>query len=164
MDYPFVLIVTSTYNDAPPQNAVAFDRWLSQLLTEKAASDETLMKDPTPTGSNESSSLIKNSPRGKTNPIRGVKFAVLGIGNSQWITYQTAALRFDEKLGELGGQRLLNMGKLDVDATSFEENLSAWKKQLLQSILNEFITFEEVSFVFDEVASGSRNSIASKKK
>jgi sulfite reductase alpha subunit-like flavoprotein len=169
VEHPLILIVSSTYEDAPPQNALAFSAWLDKLILESSDAnyeinpDEEIAgppRDPPPSPEEYRMSLLRGKSRSvkRVNPFKGVKFAVLGVGNSQWVTYQTAAKRLDEKIEKLGGCRLLKMGEMDVDG-KYEEDLLAWKKKWLQSILNEFISFEDTSdsFVFDEIK--VRNSV-----
>lgn len=47
--------------------------------------------------------------------LKGTKFAVFGIGNSQWQSYQAFPNKVDTKLAQLGATRLYARGAGDVD-------------------------------------------------
>lgn len=61
---------------------------------------------------------------GKKAPkLEGVSFAVIGLGDSSYPLFCQAGIDFDTKLGELGGERLLDRVDCDVD---FEVPSDAW--------------------------------------
>jgi cytochrome P450/NADPH-cytochrome P450 reductase len=57
-----VLFVTSTYNGEPPDNALRFAKWLPAAAAAAGGAGEAA--------------------------AQGLPYAVLGVGNSQWATYQ----------------------------------------------------------------------------
>lgn len=95
-----VVIVTSTYNGLPPDNAVKFAQWLA---TEKAS-------------------------------LRGVRFAVLGMGNRQWrTTFQKFPGFIEQRLTELGATPFHPIGVADADADA-EAAAEAWTQALWQAL------------------------------
>lgn len=129
-DGRLIVIVTSTYNGNPPDNAVKFKAWLA--------------------GSEKGS-------------LAGMRFAVFGVGNSQWQTYQQFPKQVDALLGQCGAQRVQRLGACDVDGASFESDFDDWVEGLRQTVggvrngLHTEIVKEEDStddFVFVEEDSG----------
>lgn len=52
--------------------------------------------------------------------LQGVKYAVFGCGNKDWArTYQAVPIRIDQKMSELGAQRLVERGEADARADFF---------------------------------------------
>ncbi|KAJ3018464.1 UNVERIFIED_CONTAM: hypothetical protein HDU68_011143 [Siphonaria sp. JEL0065] len=80
-----IVVVTATYNGTPPDNAVQFDKWIS--------TDATV----------------------KSQPLKGVHFAVFGCGNKQWRTYQVFPAKVDTALEALGGTRYVPAGAGDAN-------------------------------------------------
>jgi len=78
-------VVTSTYNGNPPDNAAKFSKWLDEAVV------------------------------ACQHMLRGTKFAVFGIGNSQWQSYQAFPTKVDTKLSQLSATRLFSRGAGDVD-------------------------------------------------
>ena len=61
---------------------------------------------------------------GKKAPkLEGVSFAVIGLGDTSYPLFCQAGIDFDTKLGELGGERLLDRVDCDLD---FEAPSDAW--------------------------------------
>ena len=61
---------------------------------------------------------------GKKAPkLEGVSFAVIGLGDTSYPLFCQAGIDYDTKLGELGGERLLDRVDCDVD---FEAPSDAW--------------------------------------
>lgn len=68
---------------------------------------------------------------GKRAPkLPGLKFAVLGLGDSSYPKYCAVSRAIDARLAELGGKRLVELGEADVD---FEAVASAWSARALQT-------------------------------
>lgn len=57
-----------------------------------------------------------------------MRFAVLALGDSSYEHFCTAGKRIDEKLGQLGGQRLIECCECDVD---FEQPAKEWMNRVL---------------------------------
>lgn len=138
--------MTSTYDDEPPKNALAFEEWIKQLLEHEMAVPEASEKKDTSSPSAE----VASGGSLRSRPFRGIKYAVVGVGNSKWPTYQSVPKRFDDSLQKLGGLRIVHRGEIDVEVDC-EEALQAWKKKWLQAILAEFVGAAEEGFVFDVI-------------
>ncbi|KAJ3248013.1 hypothetical protein HDU78_002447 [Chytriomyces hyalinus] len=80
-----LMVVTATYNGTPPDNAGAFDKWITEQVAAKAL------------------------------PLKGTDFAVFGCGNKQWRTYQMFPAKVDTHLEKLGGRRFLAAGAGDAN-------------------------------------------------
>jgi cytochrome P450/NADPH-cytochrome P450 reductase len=101
-DYP-VVIVTSSYEGQPPENAKQFVSWLENLDQQ-----------------NESS------------PLKGVDFAVFGCGNKEWAqTFHRIPKLVDGLLEKLGGTRLTNMGLADVSTDELFSTFETWADDVL---------------------------------
>ncbi|ORX91007.1 cytochrome P450 [Basidiobolus meristosporus CBS 931.73] len=85
-DSPIVLVITSTYNGLPPDNAVLFDKFISA-----------------PTSVNET-------------PLKGLRYAVFGCGNVQWRTYQAFPKKVNDRFEYLGAEQLFPAGAGNADA------------------------------------------------
>ncbi|MBK8940464.1 MAG: cytochrome P450 [Polyangiaceae bacterium] len=67
------------------------------------------------------------SPDRKRGSLSGVRYAVIGCGNSQWhATYQRFPRLIDERLAELGAKRLAPFGECDADR-DFDAGVEAWR-------------------------------------
>ena len=98
------IIVTSSYEGLPPDNAKKFYAW---LLGETDAGRPDLTK---------------------------VDFAVFGLGNKQWAkTFQKVPTTVDAALEEAGGNRFMNFGSGDV-TEDFHEKFYAWQADLWPEI------------------------------
>ncbi|CAK9073617.1 Pyruvate:ferredoxin oxidoreductase (PFOR) (Pyruvate synthase), partial [Durusdinium trenchii] len=63
--------------------------------------------------------------------LSGTKFAVFGLGDSTYSQFCVAAIQFDTRLGELGGQRLLKRGVGDDrDEDRYYTGWEAWLPEL----------------------------------
>lgn len=81
-----VLIITSSYEGQPPDNAKGFVAWLE---TRAAAGDDSLLK--------------------------GVSYAVFGAGNKDWVrTFHRIPKLVDSLMEQLGATRIALMGLVDV--------------------------------------------------
>ncbi|WIA11150.1 hypothetical protein OEZ85_011289 [Tetradesmus obliquus] len=89
-----VLFVTSTYNGEPPDNALRFAKWLPAAAAAAAAAG---------------------------GAVEGLPFAVLGVGNSQWATYQAFPRLLDSCLAAAGGLRLAPVIEADTEAPGFAD-------------------------------------------
>eukprot|EP00933_Yihiella_yeosuensis_P050527 TRINITY_DN4832_c1_g1_i1.p1 TRINITY_DN4832_c1_g1~~TRINITY_DN4832_c1_g1_i1.p1 ORF type:complete len:1333 (-),score=305.99 TRINITY_DN4832_c1_g1_i1:372-4370(-) len=100
-DGRLIIIVTSTYNGEPPDNAVKFKAWLQKQ------SDGSL---------------------------QDLKFAVFGVGNSQWHTYQQFPREVEAGLQRCGATPVYDLGACDVDGPSFDTDFDEWLSSLLRAI------------------------------
>lgn len=101
-DHP-VVIVTSSYEGQPPENAKHFVSWLEELEQQ-----------------NESSQL------------KGVDFAVFGCGNKEWAqTFHRIPKVVDSLLEKLGGSRLTDLGLADVSTDELFSTFETWADDVL---------------------------------
>lgn len=69
---------------------------------------------------------------GKKAPsLHGVSFAVLGLGDSSYPKFCQAAKDFDQRLAELGAQRLIDIATCDVD---YQAQAHDWMEKLHQHL------------------------------
>jgi len=66
--------------------------------------------------------------------LEGCEYAVLGLGDRNYVKYCQAAVDLDRRLGELGATRRLERVELDVD---YEEGASAWLEQVVEAFASE---------------------------
>ncbi|KAI7896669.1 cytochrome P450 [Mucor mucedo] len=81
-----VVICTATYNGQPPDSAENFNKFLDV-----------------------------NMQAGNENLLDGIDFAVFGLGNRNWRTYQAFPLKVDSSLEALGANRFFAPGTGDAD-------------------------------------------------
>ncbi|KAG0168861.1 hypothetical protein DFQ28_004492 [Apophysomyces sp. BC1034] len=81
-----VVICTATYNGQPPDSAEHFDKFLNKANSEN---NEKLLD--------------------------GLLYAVFGLGNKNWRTYQHFPIKVDTRLDELGAERFFTAGRGDAD-------------------------------------------------
>ncbi len=60
--------------------------------------------------------------------LKGLKFAVLGLGDSSYPQFNAIAKKLDARFAELGGTRLFDLGEADVDVASIA---TPWRQQAL---------------------------------
>ena len=66
--------------------------------------------------------------------LKGVKFAVFGCGNKDWArTYQAVPKQIDNKLAEVGAQRLIKRGEADARADFFGD-FDRWYTPFWQTV------------------------------
>ncbi|SNY49312.1 sulfite reductase (NADPH) alpha subunit [Arsukibacterium tuosuense] len=71
----------------------------------------------------------------KAPKVPQLKFAVLGLGDTSYEFFCKTAADFDERLAELGGQRLQARADLDVD---YDAAASSWNNALIKEVEPEF--------------------------
>ncbi|KAG1414565.1 hypothetical protein G6F58_006896 [Rhizopus delemar] len=87
LDKELVVICTATYNGQPPDSAEKFDAFLDSKMRE----DD------------------------HENILTGLSYAVFGLGNKNWRTYQHFPIKVSQCLSELGAERLFASGEGDND-------------------------------------------------
>lgn len=103
-----LLIVTSTYNGNPPDNAGKFAAWLDGLAAQGGT------------------------------PLHALRYAVLGCGNKQWkTTFQKFPRLVEERLRALGGEPFYPLGACDADG-DFEAEAEAWCRGLWPALRQHF--------------------------
>lgn len=97
LDKELVVICTATYNGQPPDSAEKFNKFL----------DDQLKTD------------------GHEKTLNGLSFAVFGLGNKNWRTYQHFPIKVTDSLEELGAERFFANGEGDGDK-DMDADFSNW--------------------------------------
>ncbi|WP_102124773.1 bifunctional cytochrome P450/NADPH--P450 reductase [Deinococcus planocerae] len=71
--------------------------------------------------------------------LQNLRFALLGTGNTQWVTYQAFPRRVEAALLKAGAQPLVPRGEADANG-DFDGMVNAWFKILLHKVSEEFGT------------------------
>ncbi|RDW89799.1 bifunctional cytochrome P450/NADPH--P450 reductase [Aspergillus mulundensis] len=101
-DHP-VVIVTSSYEGQPPDNAKQFVSWLEDL-----------------------------DKQDEPSPLKDVPFAVFGCGNKEWAqTFHRIPKLVDNLLNKLGGTRITDLGLADVSTDELFSTFEAWADDVL---------------------------------
>lgn len=97
-----ILIVTSSYEGEPPDNAASFVSWIQNL----------------PQSANSCA-------------LDGVRFAVFGCGNREWArTYQRVPTLIDTLLHTHGASRLMARGEADAASLSMFESFEEFSRRM----------------------------------
>ncbi|KAI7871911.1 hypothetical protein BDF14DRAFT_1760462 [Spinellus fusiger] len=99
------VICTSTYNGLPPDNAEAFDQFLDKA----------------------------DNPRNE-KLLNGLQYAVFGIGNKNWRTYQHFPIKVNNLLDELGAERFFSLGECNVDG-DMDAEFNEWSAHFWSNLL-----------------------------
>ncbi|MFM4943062.1 assimilatory sulfite reductase (NADPH) flavoprotein subunit [Aeromonas bivalvium] len=75
--------------------------------------------------------LHEQLKKGKLGKLDGVKFAVLGLGDSSYEFFCKTGQDFDGWLAQAGGERIAPLASLDVD---YEAGAKAWTEQALAAV------------------------------
>ncbi|KAL4733344.1 cytochrome P450 [Aspergillus similis] len=98
------IIITPSYEGRPPDNAKRFVHWIESLLSEGL------------------------------NLQRGTRFAVFGVGNSDWVhTFHRIPVFLDESLEKLGAERILEAGFANVKRDLIGP-WEAWSEKLCMTL------------------------------
>ncbi|KAJ3121240.1 hypothetical protein HK098_003832 [Nowakowskiella sp. JEL0407] len=107
-----LLIVTSTYNGQPPENA---DNFNSIITKAQAIASST-----------------------NTSPLEGICYMVFGCGNKQWRTYQSFPVYVDNTLENLGARRFFARGEGNADV-DLETDFQNWFNLLLAFMSEKYV-------------------------
>jgi sulfite reductase (NADPH) flavoprotein alpha-component len=86
----------------------------------------------------------------KAPKLREMRFAVLGLGDSTYEHYCGAARRIDERLAQLGAQRLTDRVECDVD---YDDDAATW----IEAVVGQLATQEQASVPAGPSARPSRD-------
>ncbi|KAI7868405.1 hypothetical protein BDF14DRAFT_1792754 [Spinellus fusiger] len=126
-----VVICTSTYNGLPPDNAEAFDQFLDKA----------------------------DNPRNK-KLLNGLQYAVFGVGNKNWRTYQHFPIKVNNLLDELGAERFFSLGECNVDDISVIPSTSVNSESFISAAVNHIsISDSEKWSVAVSNRNGDHNSL-----
>lgn len=75
--------------------------------------------------------LFEQLKKGKIGKLDGLKFAVLGLGDSSYEFFCQTGKDFDDFLAKAGAERIYELASLDVD---YQDAAKAWSEQALNAI------------------------------
>jgi NADPH-ferrihemoprotein reductase len=75
----------------------------------------------------------KNKKEGNSELMKGVRFTVFGLGNTQYENYNEMGRIFDKGFEAIGGERAFEYGEGDDDKC-LEDDFRAWKKRLWKGL------------------------------
>ncbi|WP_439831615.1 assimilatory sulfite reductase (NADPH) flavoprotein subunit [Aeromonas veronii] len=75
--------------------------------------------------------LFEQLKKGKIGKLDGLKFAVLGLGDSSYEFFCQTGKDFDDFLAKAGAERVYDLASLDVD---YQDAAKAWGEQALNAI------------------------------
>ncbi|MFQ2045228.1 assimilatory sulfite reductase (NADPH) flavoprotein subunit [Aeromonas veronii] len=75
--------------------------------------------------------LFEQLKKGKIGKLDGLKFAVLGLGDSSYEFFCQTGKDFDDFLAKAGAERVYELASLDVD---YQDAAKAWSEQALNAI------------------------------
>ena len=75
--------------------------------------------------------LFEQLKKGKVGKLEGLKFAVLGLGDSSYEFFCQTGKDFDDFLSKAGAERIHELASLDVD---YQEAASAWGEQAVNAV------------------------------
>jgi len=73
--------------------------------------------------------------------LSGVKFAVLGLGDTNYDKFAYMGKSLDKRLAEVGGDRFVDLECVD-EATGLEEPIEAWKTKTIAALVDLFSSCE----------------------
>ncbi|GAA5815138.1 hypothetical protein MFLAVUS_008644 [Mucor flavus] len=106
--HELVVICTATYNGLPPDSAEDFNKFL-----------ET------------------NIQNGNEDLLNGINYAVFGLGNKNWRTYQAFPYKVDSGLDTLGAHRFFSPGVGDADA-DMDGDFNQWCAYFWTHVLGKY--------------------------
>jgi len=99
-------------------------------------------------GSEEFYSLMKEKAEAGEKVLESTSFAVFGLGNRQYEFFNQMGKDYDKFLGEIGGERLLDVG-LGDDDQNLESEWLEWKTQFWDIVLPKY---KGPDFVIDDTS------------
>ncbi|KAG0745359.1 hypothetical protein G6F57_000996 [Rhizopus arrhizus] len=131
LDKQLVIICTATYNGQPPDNAENFDKFLDKKMRETD----------------------------HENILTGLSYAVFGLGNKNWRTYQRFPNKINQCLGEFGAERFFTSGEGDSDK-DMDATFNDWCARFWSHLLDTYgITASESNSVVPSAAAAKESSV-----
>ncbi len=91
--------------------------------------------------------------------MKGLNFAVFGLGDTEYPDFCQTAKDFDKRLGELGGVRMIDRVDADVD---FEDPFDEWKASVLEIFGGAAVATDDAAEAEEEdLAFGKKNPFPS---
>jgi NADPH-ferrihemoprotein reductase len=78
-----------------------------------------------------------------------LQFTVFGLGNSQYENYNKMGREFNEKIAELGGERVFDYGEGDDDAT-LEDDFENWKSIVMPALAKRYRPSSSIPIALNE--------------
>ncbi|KAI7883714.1 cytochrome P450 [Lichtheimia hyalospora FSU 10163] len=104
-----VVICTATYNGQPPDSAERFSNFITEKLKEE----------------------------GHENLLKSLQFAVFGVGNKNWRTYQVFPRKVNETLEQFGAERFFGCGEGNADK-DMDADFNEWSAHFWVHALSSF--------------------------
>ncbi|KAI9323171.1 cytochrome P450 [Dichotomocladium elegans] len=104
-----VVICTATYNGLPPDNAERFDKFITS----------------------------KTSELNCGSLLNSLRYAVFGVGNKNWRTYQAFPRKVDNSLEQLGADRFFQCGEGNADK-DMDADFNKWSAHFWVQALSQF--------------------------
>ncbi|XP_022086266.1 nitric oxide synthase, brain-like isoform X2 [Acanthaster planci] len=145
-----LLIVTSTFgNGDPPENGEEFGRYLMDLARDSSDDqpesralrfDKYFAAPSTPSQKAAGLSNLSES----SGVLANVRFAVFGLGSTAYPNFCAYARAVDTLLGNLGGERILDMGEGD-ELSGQEESYRKWAQEVFKQACDTFCVGEGIN-------------------
>ena len=101
-----ILIIAPSYEGRPSDDSKKFVSWLERIAGSQTAGDSA-----GPAAHEGAFPLLLRLPL----PLHGVRYSVLGVGNTNWVnTYQRIPRLIDGLMERLGGQRIVGLEEANV--------------------------------------------------
>ena len=104
-----IVCVATHYEGDPCDNTRNFYKWLKNACKDKAA-----------------------------KPLKGMKFAIFGLGDTSYEQFNEMGVQFDKKFEELGAERVYDMGSGNAETFSTETDFEKWKKDLWSALIKAY--------------------------
>lgn len=107
--------------DAYPLRELKDERWLSVVISTQGEGDPP----------EDAHALFEFLDSRRAPSLKGLRFAVLALGDSSYPKFCAVGHRLDARLAELGGERLRACTEVDID---IEPVAAPWRAELLEQI------------------------------
>ena len=102
--HPLTIVCASTHYEGDPcDNTKKFYRWLKE---------------------------VRKNEDNKNKLMKGVKFAVFGLGDSSYEQFNIIGKQFNEWFEELGGERVYKYGEGNAEGNHTEDDFNEWKAEI----------------------------------
>lgn len=81
--------------------------------------------------------LKKAAKNGETDKVKGMDFAVFGLGDTEYENFCSMGKFFDEKLAQLGGERAYKLGMGDA-SNDLDQDFANWKQDLWPALIERY--------------------------
>jgi NADPH-ferrihemoprotein reductase len=70
--------------------------------------------------------------------LKGMKFAVFGLGDTSYEMFNTMAKFFNSGLEELGAERIYKYGEGNAEGNKTEDDFNEWRKDFWKELLDYY--------------------------